>query len=114
MACWYLVVARDGAHAPTRPKGGRSGRRGPGVFKEAKGFRGYLLDGKERIIPIALLGDGAEWLGNALIKCFPNGREVLDYHHFAEHVHKVAKLQYGASLADQQWAEYHYYTPVSG
>ena len=130
-----LVVASDGAHAPTRPKGGRSGRRGAGKWREAKGFRIYLLDGKERIVQIAswhqiqdaaqftedlmvvaaripqdrvriaLLGDGAEWLWNAMTTCFPEAREVLDYYHCAEHVHKVAKLQYGDGLAGQQWVE---------
>lgn len=130
-----LVVASDGAHAPTRPKGGRSGRRGAGKWREAKGFRIYLLDGKDRIVQIAswhqiqdaaqfakdlevvagripqdrvqiaLLGDGAEWLWNAMTTCFPEAREVLDYYHCAEHVHKVAKLQYGDSLAGQQWVE---------
>ena len=43
-----LVVASDGAHTPTRPKGGRSGRSGLGKWREVKGFRIYLLDGKER------------------------------------------------------------------
>jgi len=130
-----LVVASDGAHAPTRPKGGRSGRRGAGKWREAKGFRIYLLDGKDRIVQIAswhqiqdaeqftkdlnvvaeripqdrvriaLLGDGAEWLWNAMTTCFPGAREVLDYYHCAEHVHKVAKLQYGDTLAGQQWTE---------
>jgi hypothetical protein len=130
-----LVVASDGAHAPTRPPGGRSGRRGPGKWREVKGFRIYLLDSDERIVHIAswhqiqdaaqfskdlelvaaripqdraniaLLGDGAEWLWNAMVRCFPNARQVLDYYHCSEHVHKVAKLQYGDSLTGQQWAE---------
>ena len=38
-----LVVACDGAHAPTRPPGGRKTKRGPGTWREAKGFRLYLL-----------------------------------------------------------------------
>jgi hypothetical protein len=130
-----LVVASDGAHTPTRPKGKRNSRRGPGKWREVKGFRIYLLDGKERIVQIAswhqiqdaaqftldlavvaariplervriaLLGDGAEWLWNAMTQCFPKAREVLDYYHCAEHVHKVAKLQYGETLDAQQWAE---------
>jgi hypothetical protein len=130
-----LVVASDGAHAPTRPPGGRSGRRGPGKWREVKGFRIYLLDSDERIVHIAswhqiqdaaqftkdlelvaaripqdrvniaLLGDGAEWLWNAMVRCFPKARQVLDYYHCSEHVHKVAKLQYGDSLTGQQWAE---------
>ncbi len=37
-----LVVACDGAHAPTRPKGPRKGQRGKGEWKEVKGFRLYL------------------------------------------------------------------------
>ena len=130
-----LVVASDGAHTPTRPKGGRSGKRGAGKWREVKGFRIYLLDGDERIVQIAswhqiqdaeqftldlavvaaripqdrvriaLLGDGAEWLWSAMVKSFPKGREVLDYFHCAEHVHKVAKIQYGETLAALQWAE---------
>ena len=130
-----LVVAGDGAHTPTRPKGKRNNRRGPGKWREVKGFRIYLLDGKERIVQIAswhqiqdadqftrdlaavaeriplervriaLLGDGAEWLWNAMNQCFPEAREVLDYYHCAEHVHKVARLQYGDTLDARQWAE---------
>jgi len=34
-----LVVASDGAHLPTRPKAGRSDKRGKGQWQEAKGFR---------------------------------------------------------------------------
>lgn len=130
-----LVIASDGAHAPTRPEGGRNHRRGAGKWREVKGFRLYLLDGKERIVQIAswhqiqdaaqftkdleivaaripkdkvriaLLGDGAQWLWTAMKKSFPEGREVLDAYHCAEHVHKVAKLQYGDTLDAQQWAE---------
>lgn len=130
-----LVVASDGAHAPTRPAGGRSDKRGPGKWREVKGFRIYLLDGDEHIVQIAswhqiqdvaqftkdlemvasripmdrvsvaLLGDGADWLWNAMVKCFPNGRQVLDYYHCAEHVYDVAKIQHSDSLSAQQWAE---------
>src|SRR3990170_941531 len=38
-----LVVACDGAHAPTRPAGGRKEKRGPGVWRGAKGGRLFLL-----------------------------------------------------------------------
>ena len=130
-----LVVASDGAHTPTRPKGGRGSKRGAGKWREVKGFRIYLLGDNDRItqiaswhqiqdaaqftedlklvaaripqdrVEIALLGDGAEWLWNAMTKCFPQAREVLDYYHCAEHVHTVAKSQYGDSLGAQQWAE---------
>lgn len=118
-----LVVASDGAHVPTRPKAKRNEKRGKGRWQEAKGFRIYLL-GKDRIVHVAswhqiqneeqfgedlsfvasliqqndlrigLLGDGADWLWKHMVACFPKGRQILDYFHCAEHIHKVAKLQY--------------------
>ena len=130
-----LVVASDGAHMPTRPKAARKKKRGKGQYKEAKGFRLYLLGPDERIIHvaswhqieqfgqfaedlaqvaqripkdkvrIALLGDGAEWLWKAMAQNFPEGCQVLDYYHCSEHVYTVADAQYGASLEGHQWAE---------
>ena len=131
-----LVVAADGAMMPTRPKAARKGKRGKGRYQEVKGFRLYLLDGEEKIIPvaswhqvqdaerfhqdlavvarridqskvrIALLGDGASWLWSAMVECFPDGRQILDFYHCAEHVHAVAQAQYGeGALGGQQWAE---------
>jgi len=130
-----LVVAADGAHAPTRPKAGRKTKRGPGQWREVKGFRLYLVGDDQRIVPlaswhqiqdaqrftedlkqvaqrlpveqvrIALLGDGASWLWNAMSQCFPQGRPVLDYYHCAEHLHTLAKAQYGETLEAQQWVE---------
>jgi len=130
-----LVVASDGAYVPTRPKAGRSEKRGKGRWQDAKGFRIYLLS-KDRIIHIAswhqmqnesefgrdlavvasripeglvrigLLGDGAEWLWKHMKACFPQGREILDYYHCAEHIYKVAKIQYGErSIDGLQWVE---------
>jgi hypothetical protein len=105
-----MVVAVDGAHAPTRPPGGRDEKRGPGEYKEVKGFRIYLPNGED-IVPIAswhqaadaetfakdlnkaaeridqdkvrvcLIGDGAPWLWRAMEGAFPGGREILDYYH---------------------------------
>jgi len=128
-------VASDGAHLPTRPKAKRNEKRGKGQWQEAKGFRIYLL-GDEHIIHIAswhqiqneaqfgedlalaasrvdqqsvriaLLGDGAGWLWKHMTSCFPKGREVLDYYHCAEHIHKAAKAQYGEqSEKALQWVE---------
>jgi hypothetical protein len=129
-----LVVATDGAHAPTRPKGGR-GKRGKGKWREVKGFRLYLLGQDDRIIHLAgwhqitdweqlaadlasvapriptdqvrvvLLGDGADWLWKVMSGAFPEARQVLDYFHVAEHIDKVAKLHYGETLAAQEWYE---------
>jgi len=130
-----LVVASDGAHLPTRPKAGRSEKRGKGRWQEAKGFRVYLLS-KKRIIHIAswhqiqnedqfgkdlalvasripqelvrigLLGDGADYLWKHMTVSFPKGRQILDYYHCAEHIYKVAKAQYGEkSFKGLEWVE---------
>lgn len=129
-----LVVAADGAHAPTRPKGGK-GKRGKGQWREVKGFRLYLLGEDDRIVHlagwhqiadweqiakdlelvaaripkdqvrVALLGDGADWLWKVMTRSFPEARQVLDYYHMSEHVWKVAKLQYGDTLDAQEWKE---------
>jgi hypothetical protein len=130
-----LVVASDGAHLPTRPKAKRDSQRGPGQYKEAKGFRLYLVSKKRivhvaswhqiqneeqfgvdlafaaRRIPqdnvrIALLGDGADWLWKHMTACFPNGREVLDFYHCSEHLYEVAKAQYGEKSSEGlEWVE---------
>ena len=118
-----LVVSADGAHVPTRPESSRSKKRGAGEWREAKGFRMYLLvqDRIEQVmswheianeeefgeaitfaatliptdkVRIALVGDGAPWLWKHLKRAFPNGKEVLDYYHCSEHVHKLAEVQY--------------------
>lgn len=130
-----LVVASDGAHVPTRPKARRDEKRGKGQWMEAKGFRIYLL-GKDRIVHVAswhqiqneekfgqdlamaasriaqdelrigLLGDGADWLWKHMVACFPKGRQILDYYHCSEHIHKVARLQYGEkSKKCLEWVE---------
>jgi hypothetical protein len=119
-----LVVTSDGANVPTRPRAARKAKRGPGAYRQAKGFRIYLLDGDDRIVHvaswhqiqdpeqftedlarvaeridqdkvrIALLADGAEFLWKAMTASFPNARQVLDFYHCAKHIHTVAKAQY--------------------
>ncbi len=120
-----LVVAADGSVLPTRPGAkGRSHKRGAGEWKEAKGFRIYLV-GQERIeqtmswhqiateeefgqalryaaelipvesVRVALVGDGAKWVWTHLSAAFPTGKEILDYYHCSEHVHQLAKVQFG-------------------
>jgi len=129
-----LVVSCDGAHAPTRAKGGRT-RRGRGKWREVKGFRVYLLGPEDHIIHlagwhqiqdweqlaedlavvaaripqdqvrIALVGDGADWVWNVMKRSFPEGRRILDYYHVSEHISKIAKAQYGETLAAKEWRE---------
>jgi hypothetical protein len=130
-----LVVAADGAMVPTRPEAqSRQEKRGTGEWKEAKGFRIYLV-GHERIeqilrwhqlateeefgealrfaatlipverVRIALLGDGAKWLWPHLQAAFPTGKESLDYYHCSERVHQVAQLQYPETNPQAKWIE---------
>jgi len=130
-----LVVTADGANMPLRPRAARKAKRGKGDYKDAKGFRLFLLGPEDRIVQIAswhqvqdkqalqqalefvaqripvdqvriaLLADGAPYLWDVLTTCFPTGRQILDYYHCAEHIHAVARLQYGQSLLAWQWAE---------
>lgn len=130
-----LVVALDGAHAPTRPRAKRNSKRGAGKWREVKGVRLYLAPEDGRIIQIAswhqiqdaeamqrdikkiaaripqekvriaLLGDGAAWVWNNLAACFPEGKQVLDYYHCSEHIHKVAEAHYGTTPKAIEWVE---------
>ena len=131
-----VVISADGAHEPIRPDTGtRDEARGPGYWREAKGFRIYLsqddrieqiaswhqiCDEKEfgkalkfaaSLIPhdkvrIALVADGAPWIWSHLTSAFPNGRQILDYYHLSEHIHKVAGHQYAENSSKaQQWCE---------
>jgi hypothetical protein len=131
-----LVVTVDGAMMPTRESAARKGKRGPGRYQEVKGFRIYLLGPEWRIVHlaswhqvqdakafteslrvvalriphhlvrIALLADGAAWIWNAFKECFPEGRQILDFYHCAEHVWQVADEFCGqGSLEAREWAE---------
>lgn len=118
-----LVVASDGANVKIRPPGKRDEKRGAGKYKEAKGFRFYLLHGDqilqvaswhqkesaeqladdlkkaaERIprdkVRVCLIADGDPTLWKAMKAAFPGAREVLDYFHVREYIHAVAEAYY--------------------
>jgi len=119
-----LAVATDGALTKIRPPGGRKDKRGSGDYKEAKGFRIYMLaddhivqiaswhqitEDKQEItdalklaadripqdkVRIGLIGDGAHWLWTCMREAFPQGRQILDYYHCSEYIHKVGELQF--------------------
>jgi transposase len=58
------------------------------------------------MLRVALLADGAASIWNALQECFPEGRQILDYYHCAEHVREVADGLYSqGSLEAREWAE---------
>jgi len=64
-------------------------------IQDAEAMKADLKEIAARIpqeqVRVALLGDGAAWVWNTLVACFPEGKPVLDYDHCIEHVHKVAQ-----------------------
>jgi hypothetical protein len=142
-----MVLGIDGAYVPTRPDSARTpsdGRRGKrarrarwrGQWRDAKGFRFYLLDGErivhvlswhqvqneeqlgealkqikeaglipEEQVRLCVVCDGAEWIWKHVQALFPRARQVLDYYHCAQYLHRVAKAHYGASVQAIEWVE---------
>ena len=130
-----LVLGIDGAYVPTRPESARGRRPGQGrqrakralwrgQWRDAKGFRFYLMDGDrivhvlswhqvqneeqlgealkqvkeaglipEEQVRLCVVCDGAEWIWKHVQALFPQARQVLDYYHCKEYLHKVAKVQ---------------------
>jgi len=142
-----LVLGIDGAYVPTRPDSARqpcAGHRRKrakrarwrGQWRDAKGFRFYLLDGerivhvlswhqvqneeqlgealkeikKAGVIPaeqvrLCVVCDGAEWIWKHVQALFPQARQVLDYYHCAQYLHRVAQAHYGLSVQALEWVE---------
>ena len=142
-----LVLGIDGAYVPTRPESARGRRPGQGrhrakralwrgQWRDAKGFRFYLMDGDrivhvlswhqvqneeqlgaalkqikeagmipEEQVRLCVVCDGAEWIWKHVQALFPQARQVLDYYHCAQYLHRVAKAHYGASVQAAEWVE---------
>jgi hypothetical protein len=142
-----LVLGIDGAYVPTRPDSARKPCEGQrrkrarrarwrGQWRDAKGFRFYLLDGErivhvlswhqvqneeqlgaalkqvkeagvipEEQVRLCVVCDGAEWIWKHVQALFPQARQVLDYYHCAQYLHRVAKAHYGASVQALEWVE---------
>ena len=142
-----VVLGIDGAFVPTRPESARGRRPGQkrsrakrpqwqGAWRDAKGFRFYLIDeGRivhllswhqvqdeadlgdalkqvkdaglipEDRVRLCVVCDGASWIWKHVQSLFPQARQVLDYYHCKEYLHKVAKAQYGSSQQALEWVE---------
>jgi uncharacterized protein with PIN domain len=129
-----LGLGLDGASVPTRPESARGRRPGQGrqrakralwrgQWRDAKGFRLYLIDGDrivhvlswhqvqneeqlgealkqikeagvipEEQVRLCVVCDGAEWIWKHVQALFPQARQVLDYYHCAQDLHRVAKV----------------------
>jgi Uncharacterised protein family (UPF0236) len=142
-----VVLGIDGAFIPTRPDSARQRRPGRrwkrakragwrGQWRDAKGFRFYLLDGErivhllswhqvqdegqlgealkqvkeaglipEEQVRLCVVCDGAEWIWKHVQALFPQARQVLDYYHCAQYLHRVAKVHYDTSVQACEWVE---------
>jgi hypothetical protein len=59
----------------------------------------------EAQVRLCVVCDGAEWLWKHVRALFPQARQVLDYYHCAQDLHRVAKAHYGASVQALEWVE---------
>lgn len=73
-------------------------------------FLAYLLEIKTKnIVPVdkvrlCFIGDGAQWIWDVVKEVFPGCREVLDYYHCSEHLHKFADLHFDKDKR-KEWIE---------
>jgi hypothetical protein len=56
-------------------------------------------------VRLCVVCDGAEWIWKHVQALFPQARQVLDYYHCAQYLHRVAKAHYGASVQAVEWVE---------
>lgn len=67
-----------------------------------------LQAGVHRAREVVVLGDGAEWIWNHAAVHYPDATEIVDYWHACQHIHDLAKVQYGeGSPQGQRWAREH-------
>jgi hypothetical protein len=59
----------------------------------------------EEQVRLCVVCDGAEWIWKHVQALFPQARQVLDYYHCAQYLHRVAKVHYGASVQAVEWVE---------
>jgi hypothetical protein len=56
-------------------------------------------------VRLCVVCDGASWIWKHVQALFPSARQVLDYYHCKEYLHKVAKVQYASSERALEWVE---------
>jgi hypothetical protein len=59
----------------------------------------------EETVRLCVVCDGAEWIWKHVQALFLHARQVLDYYHCAEYLHKGAKAQYGPTAQALEWVE---------
>jgi len=64
-----------------------------------------LQAGVHRAAEVIVIGDGAEWIWNYAAVHYPGATEIVDYWHACQHIHDLAKVQYGeGSPQGRRWA----------
>ena len=56
-------------------------------------------------VRLCVVCDGAGWIWKHVQALFPQARQVLDYYHGAQSLHRVAKAHYGSSVQALEWVE---------
>jgi hypothetical protein len=60
----------------------------------------------EERVRLCVIADGAAWIWDRITQLFPTARQILDYYHGAQYLHRVAALHYNAAPEQaQEWAE---------
>jgi len=112
---WHEV--KSGAVYAAEPGDDDVDRSGPKRYvsaqEPAEGFLARLYvealqAGVHRADEVIVLGDGAEWIWNHAAVHFPGATQIVDYWHACQHIHDLAKVQYGeGSPQGQRWAREH-------
>src|SRR6266568_3209436 len=59
----------------------------------------------EAQVRLCVVCDGAEWIWKHVQALFPQARQVLNYYHCAQYLHRVAKAHYNSSVQAFEWVE---------
>jgi hypothetical protein len=56
-------------------------------------------------VRLCVVCDGASWIWEHVQTLFASARQVLDYYHCSDYLHRMAKAQYGDSQHAREWVE---------
>jgi hypothetical protein len=56
-------------------------------------------------VRLCVICDGASWIWEHIESLFASARQVLDYYHCSDYLHRMAKTQYGDCQQAHEWVE---------
>jgi hypothetical protein len=74
------------------------------VGEALKAIKDAKLIPEDRV-RLCVICDGASWIWDHIQALFSSARQVLDYYHCSEYLHRMAKAQYGDSQQAHEWVE---------